>query len=156
MFLQKTLLIALSCIAINSTVFAQSNTESNTESKQVTSEQEFQMALLHLKPKASKQFKQKGMLLLEEAGAKGHLKAQLMLTRAYKRGYLTKKNDRKAFLWASKAAAQNNAEAITYLAVMYLEGNGVKKDTQKGIKLLSSAKNQGYAKAKEIFDALNV
>ncbi|MGB2129165.1 MAG: tetratricopeptide repeat protein [Flavicella sp.] len=152
MFLQKTLLIALSIVTLNFTAYAQES----LNNKPINTEKIYQMALLHLKPKASKEFKKKGISLMKEAGENGHLKAQITLTRAYKRGYMVEKNDRKAFIWASKAAAQDNAEAKTYLGEMYLKGIGTQKDKKKGTRLLIEAKNQGFAKAKEKLDALEV
>jgi len=145
MYLQKTLSILFITLTMN--VFAQENENLSKKGSMQTPTELYKSAMDAFYGNLVPEDIPTAIALFEQAAERGHLAAQLNLTRAYFRGYKVKKNAKKAFYWATLAAKQNNHEAQCYLGEMYLNGRGTKKDTKKGVTWILKAKNQGYVTA---------
>ena len=159
MYLQKTLSILLFILTLN--VFAQDNKNFDQQKITNTPNELFESAMNSFYGNLVPKDIPKAIDLFKQAAEKGHLTAQLNLTKIYYRGYKVqkgyhvRKNSKKAFYWATIAANQNNSEAQCYLGEMYLKGKGTRKDIKTGVTWILKAKNQGSVTASHKWDHLN-
>lgn len=153
MYFKKTITIVTMVFFVGLIAQASNTPETKTELK---ASKQFELGMEYIKGENVKVDNELGISLLTKAAENNHEKAQIYLTRAYLTGYKVKKNNKKAFYWATKAAQMNNPEAQMRLANMYFQGKGTPKNVKKGIALLIKAKNQGYVKAKESWDKMNL
>lgn len=98
---------------------------------------------------------QKAESLYTEVAEAGHIKASLILARAYHSGIRFGKNPEKAFFFAKMAADSGDANGLEILAKYYKDGIGVEQNYAKARDYYKQAVAAGHSVDQIIFDELD-
>lgn len=90
---------------------------------------------------------EKALRLFEQAGEKGHSKAQYQCGEMYSHGKGTKPNQEKALSWYLKAAQQGDVDAQHCCGNIFFYGWGTAKDLSKALQWYQKAAQQGKVSA---------
>ena len=99
--------------------------------------------------------KQKALLWLKKAAAKGYVKAWYRLGQMHYDPKYGLKNYSLAFKWFAKAARKGHGGSQYYMALLYHKGKGVHKDIDYALVWANRARKNGVSEATRLLAVLN-